>query len=152
MCFAGHARSRLSSTPRSSRATKARDRPVWHECGDESIFFWAHLEDEEAMSIVKHVRDDGDDGVKAFRQLNCRFDPQTALTKSHRLKAIQRFTEKNRAKKNTDVPSVLARFEDLLLRYHEDYSSEALSDDLKKEALNKFIPPRSSSASSCTAM
>ena len=26
-------------------ATKSRDRPVTHECGDESIFFWAHLED-----------------------------------------------------------------------------------------------------------
>ena len=86
-------------------AAKARDKPVVHECGDESIFFWAHLEDwltdSEALSIVKHVRDD--DGVEAFRQLNCRFGPQTAFAKSHRLKAIQRFMENNRAKKNTNV-------------------------------------------------
>ena len=35
----------------------------------------------EAAGIVKMVR--GDDGVKAFRQLNNWFDPQTALAKSH---------------------------------------------------------------------
>ena len=49
-------------------ALRTRDRPVVHECGDESLFFWAHLEDwltdSEAISIVKHVRDD--DGVEAF--------------------------------------------------------------------------------------
>ena len=99
-------------------ATKSRNGPVTHECGDESIFFWAHLEDwltdSEALGIVKHVRDD--DGIEAFRQLNLRFDPMTALTKSHPLKAIQRFTDKSRAKKNVDVPAVLARFEDLLLK------------------------------------
>ena len=53
-------------------ATKSRDKPVTHDCGDESVFFWAHLEDwlsdSEALGIVKHVRDD--DGVEAFRQLN----------------------------------------------------------------------------------
>ena len=73
-----------------SEAMKTRDRPVVHECADESVFFWTHLEDwlsdGEALSIVKHVRDD--DGVEAFRQLNCRYDPVTALTKSHRLKLI----------------------------------------------------------------
>ena len=124
-------------------ATKSRDKPVTHDCGDESVFFWAHLEDwlsdSEALGIVKHVRED--DGVEAFRQLNVRFDPMTALTKSHRLKAIQRFVDKSRAKKNVDVPAVLARFEDLLLRYSEDYQTEALSDDLKKEALKDLIPP-----------
>ena len=26
-------------------ATKSRDRPVTHDCADDSIFFWAHLED-----------------------------------------------------------------------------------------------------------
>ena len=82
-----------------------------------------------------------DDCVEAFRQLNCRFDPVTSLTKSHRLKAIRCFTEKSRAKKNTEVPAVLAWFEDFLLRYSEDYSSEALNDDLKKEALKDLIPP-----------
>ena len=40
-----------------------------------------------------------------------------------------------------DVPAVLARFEDLLLRYSEDYQIEALSDDLRKEALKDLIPP-----------
>ena len=113
-----------------------------YECGDEAIFFWSHLEDwltdSEALSIVKHMQED--DGVEAFRQLNCRFDPMTALTELHRLKAIQRFAENSRAKKNTEVPAVLAQFEDLLLRYSEDYSSEALSDDLKKEALKELIP------------
>ena len=107
-----------------------------HECADESVFFWAHLEDwlsdGEALSIVKHVRDD--DGVEAFRQLNCRYDPVTALTKSHRLKSIQKFIDKSGAKKNTEVPDLLTRFDDLLLRYNEDYKTEALSDDLKKEA------------------
>ena len=44
-----------------------------------------------------------DDGVEAFSQLNNRFDPHTALTISHRLKAIQNFSEKNCAKKNVDV-------------------------------------------------
>ena len=88
-----------------SEVMKSRDTPVVHECADESVFFWAHLEDwltdAEALSIVKPVRED--DGVEAFRLLNCRYDPVTALTKSHRLKAIQRFVDKNRAKKNTDV-------------------------------------------------
>ena len=72
-------------------ALKARDTPVAHSCAEESTYFWAHLEDwivdAEAASIVRLVRDD--DGVEAFRQLNNRFDPQTALTKSHRLKQIQ---------------------------------------------------------------
>ena len=121
---------------------KSRDRPVVHECGDESVFFWAHLEDgltdAETLSIVKHVRDD--DGLEAFRHLNCRYDPVTALTKSHRIKAIQRFVGKSRATKNTDVPDLLARFDDLRLRYSEDYDTEALSDDLKKEALKELIP------------
>ena len=67
-----------------SEALRTRDRPVVHECADESVFFWAHLEDwlsdGEALSIVKHVRDD--DGIEAFRKLNCRYDPVTALTKS----------------------------------------------------------------------
>ena len=68
----------------------------------------------EALNIVKHVRDD--DGIEAFRQRNCRFDPQTALTKSHRFKAIQKVSENNRAKKNPDAPGILARLEDLLLK------------------------------------
>ena len=62
------------------------------------------------------------------------------MTKSHRLKSIQKFIEKNRAKTNTEVPDILARFDDLLLRYSDDYKTEALSDDLKKEALKEFIP------------
>ena len=40
-----------------------------------------------------------------------------------------------------DVPSVLAGFEVLLQKYHEDYVSEALSDDLKKEAIKELIQP-----------
>ena len=40
-----------------SEALRTRDRPVVHECADESVFFWAHLEDwlsdGEALSIVK---------------------------------------------------------------------------------------------------
>ena len=35
---------------------------------------------------------------------------------------------------------MLARFDDLLLCYHDDYSTNALSDDLKKEALKELIP------------
>ena len=77
-----------------TEALRSRDRVVTHDCADESVFFWAHLEDwftdAEALSIVKHVRED--DGVEAFRQLNCRYDPVTALTKSRRLKAIRRRT------------------------------------------------------------
>ena len=71
---------------------------------------------------------------------NCRYDPVTALTKSHRLKAIQKFIEKNRGKTHTDVPDILARFDDLLLRYSDDCKTQALSDDLKKEALKELIP------------
>jgi hypothetical protein len=123
-------------------ALKSRDTPVTHSCAEESTYFWAHLEDwihdPEAASIVRLVRDD--DGVEAFRQLNNRFDPQTALTKSYRLKQIQKFTDNNRAKTNVEVPALLPKFEDMLLRYHENYSSEALSDDLKKEALKDLIP------------
>ena len=123
-------------------ALKARDVPVTHSCAEESTYFWAHLEDwiddAEAASIVRLVRDD--DGVEAFRQLNNRFDPQTALTKSHRLKQIQKFSDKNRAKTNVEVPALLSKFEDLLVRYHEDYKSEALSDDLKKDAIKELIP------------
>ena len=51
--------------------------------------------ESEAAGIVKRVRDD--DGVEAFRQRNCRFDPMSALTKAHRLKAIQKVPEKNKA-------------------------------------------------------
>ena len=69
------------------------------------------------------------------------FDLQTALTKSYCLKSIQKFPEKSRAKKNIDVPGVLARFEDMLLQHAEDYKTEALSDDLKKEAFKELIPP-----------
>ena len=39
-----------------------------------------------------------------------------------------------------DVPAVLARFEDLLLDYTEDFKTDALSDDLKKEAYKEMIP------------
>ena len=108
----------------------------------QCVFGWAHLEDwftdSEALSIVKDVRDD--DGVEAFRQLNCRYDPVTAHTKSHRLKAIQRSVHKNKAKKNTGVPDLLARFDDLPLRCSEDHKTEAASDDPKKEVLKEFIP------------
>ena len=66
-----------------SEALRSRDAPVTHDCGDESVFLWAHLEDwltdPEAASIVKHVRDD--DGVEAFRQLNS----STAATTPSRL-------------------------------------------------------------------
>ena len=51
------------------------------------------------------------------RQLNNRFDPHTALTKSQRPQKIQKFPGKNGVKKNIDVPAVLAKFEDLLLKY-----------------------------------
>ena len=65
-----------------SEAMRTGDRPVVHDCADESIFFWAHLEDwlsdGDALSIVKHVRDD--DAIEAFRQLNCR----VATTRSPR--------------------------------------------------------------------
>ena len=122
---------------------KSRNEPVTHESGDESVFFWAHLEDwikePGAAGIVKMVI--GDDGVEAFRQLNNRFDLQTALTKSHRLKAIQNFPGKSGVKKNVEVPAVLAKFEDMLLKYDEDYETEAFSVDLKKEALKDVIPP-----------
>ena len=39
------------------------------------------------------------------------------------------------------MPAALAKFEDLLLKYCEDYQSQALSDDLKKDALKEIIPP-----------
>ena len=46
-------------------ALKSRSVPVTHECGDESVFFWPHLEDwikeTEAAGMVKMVR--CDDGV-----------------------------------------------------------------------------------------
>ena len=58
----------------------------------------------------------GDDGVEVFRQLNNRFDPHMALTKWHRLKSIQNFPGKNGVKKSIDVPAVLAKFEDILLK------------------------------------
>ena len=35
---------------------------------------------------------------------------------------------------------MFAKFEDLLLRYYEDYQAEALSDDLEIEALKELIP------------
>ena len=95
--------------------------------------------DPEAASVVKHVLED--DGVEAFSQLISRFDPHTALTKSRRLKAIQKFPGKNKVKKNVDVPAVLAKFEDVLLRYAEGYQSQALPDDLKNEAFKELIPP-----------
>ena len=65
---------------------------------------------------------------------------QQAVTKSYRLRAIQIFLEKSRVQKNMDVPTFLAKFEDLLLRYYEDYQSEALSDDLQKTAMRELIP------------
>ena len=125
-----------------AEALKARNAPVTYSCAEESTYFWAHLEDwidePEAASIVRLVRDD--DGVEAFRQRNNRFDTQTALTKSHRLRQIQKITDNNRAKTNVEVPALLARFEDMFFIYHKDYNSEALSDDLKKEALEELIP------------
>ena len=73
-------------------ATKSRNGPVTHECGDESIFFWAHLEDwltdSEALSIVTHVRED--DGVEAFRQLNCRFVPLDQVAQTQGDPEVQR--------------------------------------------------------------
>ena len=49
--------------------------PITHDCAEESIYYWPHLEDwvedSEAAGIVKLVRDD--DGVEAFRQLNNMF-------------------------------------------------------------------------------
>ena len=56
------------------------------------------------------------------------------------MKSIQKFIDKNKAKKNTEVPDPLALFHDLLLCYNEDYKTDALSDDLKKEALKELIP------------
>ena len=88
-------------------ALKARKDPVAHDAGDEAIFFWSHLEDRikdpEAAGMVKMVR--GDDFVEGFWQLNNRFDPHTALTKSVRLKSMQRFASKNGVQKNIDVPA-----------------------------------------------
>ena len=37
-----------------AEAMKTRDRPVIHECGDESVLFWRHLEDWLADSEVQH--------------------------------------------------------------------------------------------------
>ena len=91
------------------QALKSRSVPVTHECGDESVFFWAHLEDWikelEAAGIVKMVR--GDDGMEDFRRLNDLFDSQTARTKSHRLKAIQKFSGKNGVKQKRRGPGSL---------------------------------------------
>ena len=36
---------------------------------------------------------------------------------------------------------MLAKFEDMRLKYYEDYETEALSDDSRKEALKELIPP-----------
>ena len=83
----------------------------------------------------------GDDGVEAFRQPNNRFDPHTALTKTHRLETIQQFPGKNGVKKNIDVPGVMAKFGDMFLKFPEDYLTEALLDDLKTEAFNPHHPP-----------
>ena len=38
------------------------------------------------------------------------------------------------------MPDFLARFDDLLLRYHDDYCNDTLSDDFKKEAMKELIP------------
>ena len=62
------------------------------------------------------------------------------MAKSHRLKSIQRLIDKNKAKKKTEVPDLLARFDDLLLRYNEDYKTDAQSDELKKEAPEAVNP------------
>ena len=114
----------------SAAASQSSSGPTWRTGSKEP----------EAAGIVKMVR--GDDGVEAFRQLNNRVDPHTDLTKWHRLKAIHKFPGQSGVKKNVDVPAVcFAKFEDLLLKHYEDYESEALSDDLKKEALKELIPP-----------
>ena len=123
-------------------AGKSRKVPIHHDCGDEAVFFWAHLEgwilDPEAAKIVRHVKED--DGVEAWRQLVAQFDPLTALTKGRKLKAIQAYPETHRAKKNRDVPGVMASFEEMISQYYEDFKTEALSDDLKKQAYMDLIP------------
>ena len=68
--LAKHAVSGLARCSRCGR--QGRDFPVTHDSAEDSIYFWAHLEDwvedSEAAGIVKLVRDD--DGAEAFRQLN----------------------------------------------------------------------------------
>ena len=72
-----------------------------------------------------------DDGVEAFRQFNCRYDPVTVSTKSGRLKSIQKCIDKNRAKKNTEVPDLLARFDDLLQASRASYTAQGPQKQLE---------------------
>ena len=123
-------------------AGKSRKAPIHHDCGDEAVFFWAHLEgwivDPEAAKIVKHVGED--DGVEAWRQLVAQYDPLTALTKGRKLKTIQAYADNHKAKKNREIPSIMATFEEMLSQYYEDFKTEALSDDLKKQSYMDMIP------------
>ena len=80
------------------------------------------------------------DGVEAWRQLARRFDPQAALTKAARLRAITAFGKANAVKANAQVPIVIGKFEKGLELYQQDFQTTSLSDDLKKDTLMLLIP------------
>ena len=65
---------------------------------------------------------------------------QHFLSKACRLNIIQLFVETRQANNIMDVPFVLAKFDDLLIHYYNDYQIEALSDASLKAALRALIP------------
>ena len=119
------------------KAVVAQPDQVVHGHGRDSVLFFAHLSgwatETQAKGILNNVRNN--DGVEAWRQLARRFNPQTALTKGTRLRAITGFGIKNPAKRNADVLVIIGDFEKKLANYATDFKSEALTDDLKKDTL-----------------
>ena len=124
------------------RAGKSPTAPIQHSVGDDNAFLCFHLEqwllDTEAQNIVKFVPND--DGIEAWRQLCVRFEPKTALTKGARLRSVMGWAAKNKVKKNQEVPAIIKAFEKLLERYKDDFKVDAMTDDLKKQALLELIP------------
>ena len=60
---------------------------------------------------------------------------QPFLSKACRSNIIELFVKTRQTNTIMDIPFVLAKFDDLLIRYYNDYQIEALSDASLKAAL-----------------
>ena len=126
----------------SMRAAVKKKLPHSHTHGRDATFLYAPVcgwvLEADGAKIVNNI--DDNDGIECWRKLARRFNPQTAPTKGARLRGITCFAEKHTAKNTAQVPAVIEFLEKCLRNYTKDFSTEALSEDVKKDTLLQIIP------------
>lgn len=107
-------------------------------------FVYGHLKklmgDKESKKIVKNTP--YDHGAEAWRRLVRKFNPQTQPIKSRRLRDVTNFGIRHASSDIKDVITVLADFEELILKYKDDYNQEEPLNESQKRDTLKIILPR----------